>query len=439
MQLSSFSSAKQLVIMLGQAIWFPHLNHRREIDKETKITKDEPAKFDPAEPVTKVLIESFRDRGYDPQYPCVVSDFSLDVGLKDKAVEVLTQTWDMFKSCVNLPTTKPVDTANLVAFEYFYTHAKGKGKERLISIPDFLGCTGNRRSMCLFRAAVERLIHPDNASKDPFNHPESVLDGMALYAIQEHFDTWEQRTIRQLAENTAKTEGFKQINTMEVLYAVKQGVETARISQSDLRKLYKDGEGQRMHAFLVLNSRFPNLKMFDRLRLPETNPDAIIWSKLPQGEFAKVVRSSNKVTNDDWNAKLVAKGADIEPFMTEADVGQYLAERRTGSAKGSTMMTKPVIQSLQSGSPIKLVQDVVQDILTNKREAIDKYTAIAPTLNAVDTLMKSTTFNSVSGLITEIAAIEDEAAKVAFVDYLGKAAVGYRDEKVRARVEKALA
>lgn len=428
------AGAKHVILeVLGMCHWFPELNHRRAVDKDGNTT-DQPAKLDASDPKTKELIASIRDRGYDPQYPCVIGDITDD--LKVKAVEILTGLYNLYKAAMNQPSTKPEDYARLAAFEYWYTKPAKKGKDREIIVPEYLGCTGNRRSFCVFEAGVQRLLLPENAQSDPFNNPGQFLEPLKIFAIHEHFDDTAARTIRQLAENTAKTEGFKTVNVFEVLYAVKHDVETGRIKQKDLREVYKDGEGQKMHGFLTMNARFPNLKLFERLRLPEKNPKAIIWGKLPQGQFAEIVRRSDSMANDAWNAKEAGKagGGKPEMFADEKAVDEWFDGWRKPKTNEQKMMAKDTIQGLQKSSTVSLFRELLTDVLTMKMTNIDRITNLAPTFNAVNDLSKSPVFNKVSSLLTDLVAITDEVERTAYVDYLVSVATAYKDSDLRAAV-----
>lgn len=432
-----YSKSKQIMVTLASCLWLPRLNVRKQLDPTTGKATNQPEVFDPKNPKSKELIESFRDRGYDPQYPVVVGDIT-DAYIKE-GLQLRNEEWQLLKAAQK-QAPSPETMARLVAFEFFYVKKDAKGKEHLIA-PEYLGCTGNRRSRCVFEAAVERLII---ASKDPkndtFNKPENFLQGMEIYALHEHFETEDDRTLRQIAENTAKLEGFKQLNHLEILYGVKDGVETGRIKQARLREDFKDGEGQRIYGFLTLNARFPNLKLFERLTYDDKHPDAIIWSKLPQGGkggFPEVVRRSNKLTNDDWNRKLLEKNpnATIEPFMSEADVAQAFRDWRKGKQGNEPrMMEKTALQSLQASSPVKVINELMADVLTNKKEAIDKYTAIAPTLNAVHALLGKPEFNGLSEIVTNVASVADDKVRAEMVEYLGKVAKVFPNEKVRQKV-----
>lgn len=420
----SFSNAKQIVITLAACIWVPALNVRRAFDTVNKVFTKEPAVFNPEDPDTRALIESFRDRGYDPQYPCVVGPITAEQ-VKD-AVTERTNQWLALQNALKL-SGSPENAARLAAFEFFYTE-EVKGGKRTIVKPENLGCTGNRRSACIFEAAVQRLLLTLKGGNELFpkdveinKHPEKVLKGLDIYALFEQFKDDDARHIRQIAENTAKTEGFKELSPIEVLLQLRDGVETGRINQNAIRNMYKAGTGQKMYGILMLNGRFPKLRILERLMLPAANADHIPWVKLPQGGgedglkmgFPTVLRRTNRIDLDAWNDKMRKEDPNkVKTLMTEADVETQLQVWKKGEAGNEQkMMEKSMIKTIQSASAVKIVRDLFEDVLLNEKKTLDRLTAVAPTFNALDSLIGTECFNGVNGLLLAIEGTEDKSRK----------------------------
>ncbi len=426
----SYSAAKQVLITLASCVWFPELNVRRAFDTANKVFTKEPAVFNSEDPDTKALIESFRDRGYDPQYPCVVGPITKDQ-VKD-AVARRNAEWLGLQNALKL-NGSPENAAKLAAFEFFYLTDKKK-----IIEPEYLGCTGNRRSACIFEAGVQRLLLTLKGGNERFpkdievnKHPEKVLKGLEIYAVSESFADDDARHIRQIAENTAKTEGFKELAPVECLLQLRDGVETGRIKQTQLRDMFKAGTGQKMYGVLILNSRFPKLRVLERIMLPVANKDSIPWPKLPQGGsgesgakvgFPTVLCRTNRVELDAYNNKMQKENPEkVRTFMTETDVEAQIQAWKLGEGNADKIMEKPLMKTIQSASSVKVVRDLFEDVLLNKKVAIDRLTAVAPTFNALDNLIGTACFNGVNTLLQLVDSTPD-AERLVLVERLIAAA-----------------
>jgi hypothetical protein len=426
--------AVQKIITLAMAAWFPDLNSRRTFDENGK---EAFTVFDPKDSTTNALIESIKDRGYDPQYPCVVGPITDEQ--KARAVKERQEEWESLKAIAHQPAAPKDAMANLIEFEFNYVSRKGK-KEEVIA-PEFLGCTGNRRSMCVRHAQRRLLLDPKNSEALKSDEGTKSLLDIRLYALYEEFKDDDQRLMRQLSENTAKTEGFKNLSILEVMYSVRSGVEAGRISQADLREAYKDGEGQRLYGFLVLNARFPGLKLMQRLHLPDSNPDQIVYSSLPQGGkegFSTVVRRSDEYTLNEYNKKQIAAGGDIEGFMDQNAVDLWFRTVRDRRKNATKMMDKTGIQQLQNANPVIAFKKIAEDILSNKHGNIEKYTAGADAINGVTELLGKPEFQSVTDVIASVHAIPEGQGRVDYVEFLKTVCHAYTDEALRAKVLKAL-
>lgn len=426
-----------ILVTLASCIWFPRLNVRKHTDPKTGEVTDKPEIFNPDDPLTRDLIASLRDRGFDPQYPVIVGNITPEY-IKE-AAEFRAVEYERFKHACK---TSPSDEAQavLTAWEFYYLVTKGKSKEKTIAVPDHLGCTGNRRSAAMFAAAVQRLLKakadPQWAKEtfklavvDPFNDPAPILDGLGqMNALSEVFATDDDRRMRQIAENTAKTEGFKNLNVMEILMGVKEGVETGRILQARLRETFKDGMGQKIYGFLVLNSKFPNLDLLNRIRFPESNPRAIPWSRLPQGGkegFPEVLRRTNRMQLDEWNRRKESEGKtdEVATFMEEADVEAMIQKWKTGKVNEKKMMEKTAIVSLQGASPVKIVNDLLEDVLKNEKKHIDKVTICAPLLNGAYALAGTPVVNTMTTVIQNVVNLTDEDLRNQYVAALANVKV----------------
>lgn len=416
---------------LGRIAYFSELNCRKKFDKASDTFKDEPAVFDPTDSETKVLIASLQDRGYDPQWPAVVGQITDEQ--KVEAVVRLTKKWEDHKAMDSL-SPNDLSRAKLLVFEYFYTVEK-KGK-RVIVVPDFLGCTGNRRADAVFHAAVGRLMESKigkiirdvktgdevkvPADAEIFNHPETVLSGLEMVCVIEHFKDMDARRKRQIAENETKTEGFKKLSPIEVILNYREPVITGRMKQIDIRESQNDGTGQKIYGFIILDARFPKLKLMDRLMLPPTDTRHINWGRLPQGAgengFPATIRDSDEYSRRKYIEKMEATNkADkiVGELLSEEMVEARIQEWMTGKNKPK-ITSQPVMKELQKGHPSTVIKNIFQDVLENTKKEIDLLAANAPAFNSLRSLVGSLSFVHVNEWLSNVAAMTEAERAVFF-------------------------
>jgi hypothetical protein len=390
---------------------------------------DKPAIFNPKEPVSKTLIDSFYEVGYNPEYPISVSEITPE--LAQKAREGRSNYWNQLKLLAASAGTSE-NRARLAIFTFFCTKA-----DELIDVP-YYGTTGNRRSECIVEACVRRIInavdvglpHVDGVvipwgkevpagavyvkCLDAFDNPGKYLDGLIDIPVNLlAFESDTARTMYQIMENGQKKTGFKALSDLEVLRVVRPGVQCGRISQKELRDKFKAGEGQRMHGFLMVDGMYPSINMFNRVFLPETNPDCIVWKKLPQGEdgFWTMLKGRANVDSlEEFNAKLIAKGEQPVTLMSPEDVDIAIRDKMRPGARKPNGMSRERQEGVANVNPNEVVKGIVKSIMKDDTSFIEKVSGMAPSFNALLNLGTSPNYPLIQDILVKAAALKDVSA-----------------------------
>jgi len=172
------------------------------------------------------------------------------------AIQCLEDEWTSYKSAANQDSGKAFD---LRVFEHYFVN---NGK---IIAPSFRGVSGNRRKSVFMPAMIERARAKDVG-----------IDGLqtTLKAKFMVFGSERDRIEAQVLENTLKNIGFTAPEEVSHLVAAKRLVELGA-TQSDLRRTFKDGTGQKIWAFLLLNNKFQELDLYNRALLDPEHADHV--------------------------------------------------------------------------------------------------------------------------------------------------------------------
>lgn len=170
---------------------------------------------------------------------------------------------------------------------------------------------------------------------------------------------------RCLLENAKKKDGTRPVTFVDNLHGAYK-MRSLGCSQSDLRRVWNHGTGQKLWRLLDLNAKFPDLKIMDKACAGTFNVE--------QTDKERLQTLLNGKTDKDTGVVL-AKAAD------EAQVLEYLSNPKADNGNAAKIASKEKIANLSKHSPVILIKDTASAIAANDLAALAKYTDVAPDLN----------------------------------------------------------
>jgi len=266
------------------------------------------------------------------------------------------------------PPDKPsVSAIKLLVFEKLFVE---KGK---VITPTLMTVTGNRRSSVFFDSCVERysLIVPIG-EKCPDG---SEGDGKKTYGIEgvdptlpvviDDYSGNRFRLEAQLRENEMKKKGFLPGSQVDQLLATIKMMEYGA-SQSRIRETFGSPTiGVKLYYMNVLDKRYKNLRIVERCKLKQENPDSIPLSMVQHQTLQGMAQRFDKASTDEYNAKKSTKGGPY-PVLTEAEVARYFSTGiRDKKTEGVKMMDKGSIETLKASNSNPIIRKVAEAIHNN--------------------------------------------------------------------------
>lgn len=382
-------------VAFGRVAWFPDLNVRQE-------------KFSADSGTSKTLIRSFANSGFDHvNERVVVSPIELlwpEKELAKRAVEERTAEIARLEAA---GVTNQEAHMLAVVYKKLYTH---NGK---VIVPDLLGCTGNRRSMCFPLAMVLKVKEAGvNADVD------KLIDDQISVLVM-HFASPMEREIAQIRENEHKALGFEKLSIADKLHGAKELFELGA-NNSVMRNAFKDSEGQKLWHLCNLNQRWPKVRIFERLLADPTKvPDALNYTSIPFKDLPVLSARSSQSDLDDWNRKEEAKGNARLDLLTETTLDEQLVKLAGGGGpKPKKIMSADQINGVCGQNPIKVIQTLGDVIKTHNTELLKPFLGAAPSINVITDLAKDSDFESLQTVLTKVGEMKGKARKAIVAEML---------------------
>lgn len=283
----------------------------------------------------------------------------------EEAMKLRTAQWESLKQLAANDSGKIVE---LKVFEEIYLDTNGKLKEI-----QFVGLQGNRRSSAYLPAMVER--RKKSTKEDPL-----PLTTEVAVIIRENLTPLERLQI-QVGENEDKTTGFAATSTLDKLLAAKRHFELGA-SQADLRKSFKDGMGQKLWGVVSLDAKFPSVRIIERMKLPQDNPDYIRVESAKFSDMPTLLTRADPAALAEKNKKLAVAGQTPMAPLDEEAVKAYFANPDLGGNKPK-IMSRVNIESLRDQNPNLVIKATADAVLANKTDGLSAFTMMAPAMNAV--------------------------------------------------------
>lgn len=356
----------------SSVVWFREFN-------EARLTRDYGK--------VEELKNSFILHGWKLDDNGIIKVEEIKPDLQERAMKERMEQWDALKSAAKLGSEKLVD---LVTFEELYTHG---GKLKPI---EYLGVSANRRSEVFFPAMVER-------------KKQNLPISMEIPVMVRHYANAAERLDDQIDENELKTAGFLEMSDVDRLLAAQRRVQLGAI-QSDLRRVFKDGMGQKLWGLLELNRLWPTIGIVSRCQLPPTDKSYIRLAAVKFKDLPTLVQRSDPAELEKKNKQLRTAGkAPLLP-ATEEEIREYFATVEDNTGNAQKVMKGENIRGLVTRCPAKPLAAMAQAIAENNEDLIKTYIVCDVSLNCVDEIIKAGDEPALQPLLVHIVATKDRQA-----------------------------
>lgn len=356
------------IVHISQIVWFRDHNDARPTGNY--------GKFDD-------LKSSFIERGWLKDNNGMVAVESASAEDKERGLRERQQQWDALKAASKQDAAKLID---LAAWEEIWVSG---GKLRGI---DYVGISGNRRSEAYFPAMVER-----RKGNLPITTEVPALVYNNLSPLE--------RLEVQIDENEMKAWGFQDMSDVDRLLSANKAVELGA-NQTQLRRTFKDGTGQKLWAVIRLDKRFPNIGIIRRCTLEPQDP---AWVNLRgmkyHPDLASLLLRTDPEALAEKNQKQLLQGLEPIAPATEDDVTAYVGGKKTDdNGNKPKVMKGDNIRGLADSFPALPLRAMAAAIANSQVDGLKIYQAAAPGFNALDTVIKSGDYPAVERILLGIVA-----------------------------------
>lgn len=285
--------------------------------------------------------------GWAQAYPCELT--TLDAEAKAEEMSKRQARWEFHQSVAK---SNADGAARLKVFEMLYVK-DGKLRE-----PKYLGNTGNRRGSRIEEIGYKRL----KEKQEPWTQ-------VAVY-FKEHASEASRRE-SQLFENFGRDNAAKNLSGKEIMAATQLLYEVGYKESDLMRTGLKRGMAQKVHRLFQLNSKFPDVKILERLQLDETDDRFIPWG-IDKEEIKSLLDCIDPTE----------AGKKQKPITTLSVVEEYFAALRKGE-RPEKAMNKDDFLELGQQSNIQLVKDVVEAYRTNDKDTLFRHAEATEAHNLV--------------------------------------------------------
>lgn len=390
-KVANLGSTLSVLVLFGQIIWFKERNAARPSGDYGK---------------TDDLKVSFVERGWLLNGDGTIDVENAEQRLQELGMKRRTEEWEALKAASKTDSSRVIE---LDVFETLYCEESKGGKKTLMPVK-YVGVSGNRRSSVFFSSMVER------------RRQNLEIQTQVPVTVKAYEDD-AARLADQIMENSQKDTGFLPPSAVDNLLAARSLIELGK-NQNELRRVFKDGVGQKLYGILVLDKRFPGIKIVERMcRKPEEDGfiriQSVKFSDLPD----LVLRSDPKALADK-NAKRVTQGEEPIKPAAESDIAEYF--NKVGKAPATNdpkVMKKETIKGLSDNFPANPVRAAFKAVMDNNVDGLKIYQSSAVLLNAVDAAILNGWGGDLEHIVGKLATMStaDRAAHLKkIVDQLSK-------------------
>ena len=303
----SYVVGQAYAVAVGLIHWFSGMNAAREVQpylQKGKVSKETGLRGG--------VFESLLERGWSSELPCQgvllpYGEHTAELAIKERKA--------MVAQCIDNENVELADTLKTM-----WCDAKGN-----YIVPLFAGNSGFTRGLSLpfiLNEKIKRALE----SGDEYNPAEFLVQ-----VVVKQFASEQDRLVEQAFENESrKMSGVSDMNWADRLKAGRALLKAAGKHGNErlLRRAFGDGNGQKTFAILTADSRFPSLKLVERIKMkapkdfartPEGyDPQGYIpAASIPQS--AKELREADSAESAEQWLKLKVFGGSNAPKVMGKD------------------------------------------------------------------------------------------------------------------------
>jgi hypothetical protein len=369
------------------------------------------SKANPETGAGKDLVQSFLVNGWDVEgaYGTVLGElvteklhpgakFPTGKALIDYVVKERTSELDRRQKAYDTADekTQKEAMARLTAYKALYCDKDGK-----IAVPKIGECfwatDGHQRDKMSLRAAELRVFggvaaKGGEAMTIGVDTPTGLDDLNRIPVRVVEFENELDRTKKQIAENQRDSVGKTNMSIVDNLVVASE-LFAAGYSQAHLRKVFKDGEGQRLHGVLTLSMLHPEAKLVQRMRMEWNRvkdeegkeklvapPEWISYRGVKHADLPLLIKRSDpaklKEENDRRDREAVRTGKPqvaltllTRKELEEEVIPNWNGVNRVRQPKG---MDKTQLEQIAGSNENPIVQRVIGAVKDNRPEALQE-------------------------------------------------------------------
>lgn len=394
-------------VHFSKIAWLPRLNFGRGFGEDSRISND-PKEHSGED---KRLSRSIAlHKGWDGQWPATV------IPMRDEWME---EVMAFRKNALEQALANV--GASLQADIWAAFHTLRFGEPDKLIVPEFLGATGNRRSMILPHSVILALTSSEEGMPGPLSRQESEsIEGWISRVFNLNIpvnfkDISSENDILmvQIRENALGAEGKKEVSPTVNLRNARKMIE-AGMRQADVQREF-GSIGQKLYGINVLDMQVADLNLLERINADEkTMPDAIPFGKLPNNLTNIIAATSiDPEAIDKYNEKAPEK-LRLSRMTTAVEVNEWLKKIVDGKKAAPVMNAEGLDNAMRRFKDNPLV---VSALLAAKHNDASKYLSDATALNTpVKTLSElramPETFDSATRLLVAVKETPTLAAQI---------------------------
>jgi hypothetical protein len=297
-----------------------------------------------------------------------------DAWLK-KATEILTERWNGLKEAAK------TDSKKLSALHVFEATRTSKGK---LILPKYMGVSGNTRDKLLELGVVgDKPLPSVNVARYDAGLP--LITEYPVIVVE--FENSMERIIAQVLENSGKLTGFSKMTEKDFLLAAKEiYTESKKIRkgslkgvQNDIRRAVGETSGQKLYGIMVLDERFPEVKLFHRLtELKPEDTGFLRYGPISGPALPNLVMRSDPTELANENVKRRTKGLEQYAPLTAEKLEEFLGTPKTNAQK---IMSKDNIAGMDTEYQNDIIKETAKAIYRNDVDGLKKFEVQATVYN----------------------------------------------------------
>ncbi len=300
----------------------------------------------------------------------------IDEFWKDFATKFLTEKWAKLKEAVK---TNSKLQSELHVFEQTRT-AKGK-----IIVPELMGVSGNTRDRMLTEGILgEKPLPGVNVARYDAGLP-LITEYPVIVA---EFDNMLELVINQVLENSGKLTGFSKMTEKDFLLAAKiiydesKKVRKGSLKgvQNDIRRAVGDTSGQKLFGIMVLDERFPDVKLLHRLTNLKTEEAGFLrYGPISGPAMPNLVMRSDPQALADENVRRRTKGLEQYSALTQEGLEDFLGTKKTNAHK--IMSKDNIVEMKDTKYQNEIIKATAAAVYDNNTDPLKKYEVQSALIN----------------------------------------------------------